>query len=290
ARVLAGGAEVMGRRYRLEEQELAAAEAAGSGRVPPTPRPAAGVILARDTASGPEVLLLRRRADVGFAAGAYVFPGGTLDEEDSHPEWRDLMAPPPPEAVSGAADPGGPDELTFVVAALRETFEETGVLLAVDQPSDREALATARQALVDGRRSFLEIVRGLGIRLAADRLVLCARWVTPESLSRRYDARFFLEESPSAIEVAAEPGELVEHIWIRPGAALAEYFEYRMRMLFPTAKTLGWLEEGSSVAEWRRRFLDSKVEPILPRLRRIEGAVIPLMPGEPRYDERDGDG
>jgi 8-oxo-dGTP pyrophosphatase MutT (NUDIX family) len=280
----------MSRRYRMEAQELAAAEAAGPGRVPPTPRPAAGVILARDTAAGPEVLLVRRRADVGFAAGAYVFPGGTLDEEDSDPGWRDWLVEPPAAAVAGAADPGGPPERTYIVAALRELFEETGALLAADSAPGSDELAAKREALVAGQARFLDIVAGWGVRLAGDRLVLCARWITPESLSRRYDARFFLAEAPAGVEVSAEQGELVEHSWIAPGEALERYFDADFRMLFPTARTLGWLEEGASITELRECFLGTDITPILPRLRRSGGEILPVMPGEPRYDEREGDG
>ncbi len=280
----------MSRRYRMERQELAAAEAMGPERVPPKPRPAAGVILVRDAEGGPEVLLVRRRADVGFAAGAYVFPGGTLDAADADAAWEDWLDEPPGDAVEGAADPDGPSARTFVVAALRELFEETGVLLASGAPLGRDVLAQQRDALVAGRKLFLDIVSGLDLRLAGDRLLLCARWITPESLSRRYDARFFLAAAPPETRVSPELGELVEHVWIRPAEALERYFDYDFRMLFPTARTLGWLEAGASVAEWREHFRDVSVQAILPRLRRVEGEVIPVMPGEPRYDEREGDG
>lgn len=281
----------MKRLFRLEAQELAAAEAAGPDRVPPTPRPAATVILARDTESGPQVLLVRRRADVGFAAGAYVFPGGTLDEEDSDSGWERWLDLPPRAALAGAADPDGPAARAFVVAALRETFEETGVLLSSGDAPVAAELAAEREALVAGERRFLDIIADHGIRLAGDRLVLCARWVTPEALSRRYDARFFLAEAPPGVEVVHESGELVEHRWIEPGGALKLYFEYRFSMLFPTAKTLSWLEAGESVAEWVEQFRATEVSPILPRLRRDrDGVVISVLPGEGRYDEREGDG
>lgn len=280
----------MSRLYRMEEQELAAAEAVGSARVPPTPRPAAGVILVRDGSDGPQVLLVRRRTDMGFAAGAHVFPGGTLDDEDGDPAWRDLLVEPPSAALAGAADEGGPSALTFVVAALREMFEETGALLSAGPAPDRAGLAVERAALVAGERRFLDIVRERELELAADRLILCARWITPESLSRRYDARFFLAAAPEAVEIEAERGELVEHLWIEPGRALERYFAYELRMLYPTARTLEWLTEGHSVRELQARFMDREVTPILPRLRRFEGRIIPVIPGEPGYDEREGDG
>jgi 8-oxo-dGTP pyrophosphatase MutT (NUDIX family) len=280
----------MSRRYRMEAQELAAAEAMGPGRVPPKPRPAAGVILARDAEAGPEVLLVRRRSDVGFAAGAYVFPGGTLDAADADAAWEDWLHEPPQEAVEGAADPDSPSARTFVVAALRELFEETGVLLASGGTPGHDALAREREILVAGRKLFLEIVSGLDLRLAGDRLLLCARWITPEPLSRRYDARFFLAEAPPDARISAELGELVEHVWITPGEALERYFDYDFHMLFPTARTLGWLEDGDSVADWRERFRKAEIKAILPRLIRSRGQVIPVMPDEPRYDEREDDG
>ena len=280
----------MTRRYHMETQELGAAEAAGPDRTPVTPRPAAGVILARDTGAGPEVLLVRRRTDVGFAAGAYVFPGGTLDAADADAAWDEWLEEPSREAAAGSGDLEGPSARVFVIAALRELFEETGVLLASGSEPDKDDLARARDELVAGRELFLEIVSALRIRLAGDRLVLCARWITPESLSRRYDARFFLARAPADVEVSAELGELVEHVWVTPGAALERYFDHDFRMLFPTARTLGWLEQGDSVGEWQERFLRSEIRPILPRLRRIDNEVIPVMPGEPGYDDREGDG
>ncbi len=279
--------------HEMEARELAKAEAAGPDRVPPTPRPSAGVILARDLAAGPEVLLVRRRPDVHFAAGAFVFPGGTLDPEDSDPGWRSVLAGVPAEAIEGAGDGDDPPARAFAVAALREMFEETGVLLVSSSGHmpPGAALREAREALVAGRRGFLDIVSQLEVPLAADRLVLCARWITPEALSRRYDARFFLAEAPPAVQVAPEPGELVEHVWVAPNDALDRYFASQFPMLFPTATTLGWLTEaGGSVAEWRALFLLKTVVPILPRLRRVGGEVISVLPGEPGYDDREEDG
>lgn len=282
----------MSRKFRLEARELAAAEAMGPGRVPPAPRPASGLVLVRDRPSGPEVLLVRRRSDVGFAAGAFVFPGGTLDEEDGDPSWDEWLRLPEPGALVGAVDPGDPVRpaaRAFVTAALREGFEETGVLVgAGDVPPE---VARERAALVAGRRRFLDIIASVLRRpLDASGLVLCARWITPEALSRRYDARFFLAVAPPAVEVTPETGELVEHIWIAPDEALERYFENGLPMLFPTARTLGWLAELPARADdWLRHFRETRVEPILPRLRRVDGSVIAVVPGDPLYEaEPDG--
>lgn len=227
---------------------------------------------------------------MGFAADAYVFPGGTLDEEDSDPAWRDLLAEPDPATITGAAEDEGPPTLTFVVAALRETFEETGVLLTSGPQPDAEDLADERAALVAGDLRFLDFIRERGLELAADRLILCARWITPESLSRRYDARFFLAVAPPDVEIEAERGELVNELWITPSRALERYFAHDLRMLYPTARTLEWLTGAQDVAELRARFRSREIRPILPRLRRFDGEVIPVIPGEPGYDEREGDG
>ncbi|MGH7544874.1 MAG: NUDIX domain-containing protein, partial [Gemmatimonadota bacterium] len=160
-----------GSRFDLETRELERAEAEGSDRPPVEPRPAAGVVLARETERGPEVLLVRRRADQGFAAGAYVFPGGTLDPEDADPRWREHAAgwkAHPPEVASSA------------VAACRELFEETGVLLASGVSDGGRlhagAVSAMRRALVS-ERSFLELIAGSGLTLDLGRLALCGRWI-----------------------------------------------------------------------------------------------------------------
>lgn len=265
--------------FDLEARELDRAEAEGLDRPPVEPRPAAGVILAREAADGPEVLLVRRRPDQGFAAGAYVFPGGALDPEDGDPRWRE-------HAAGWNAHP--PEVAAFVVAACRELFEETGVLLASGAAGSRRlhpgATSAMRRALASGR-SFLELISGSGLALDLGRLAFCARWVTPVPLSRRYDARFFLAAVPRDAEVAAGAAELVEHQWIAPARALERHHARDLPMLFPTATTLEWLAAGASVENWFGRCRDARAEPLLPRLRRAAGAVRPVLPGTREYVE-----
>lgn len=267
--------------FEMETRELERAEREGFRHPPVEPRPAAAVILARDGGRGPEVLLVRRRTDLLFAGGAYVFPGGTLDPEDSDPRWREH---------SIGWDAHGADVAPFAVAACRELFEEAGVLLALG-PGGSPTLPPAlpppavrqMRAALARDRSFLELLSGAGLRLDLSPLVLFSRWITPVPLSRRYDARFFLAAAPEGVEVLAESGELVEHIWIRPGEAVDRYAAGAFPMLFPTVTMLGWLRDGGSIRELAERARGKEVPPILPRLRRTASGVIPVLPGTREY-------
>lgn len=266
-------------RFELEARELERAEAEGVERPPVEPRPAAGVLLAREAAAGPEVLLVRRRADQGFAAGAYVFPGGTLDAEDADPRWRRHAA---------GWNAHTPEVATSAVAACRELFEETGVLLASSAAENDRlhagATSAMRRALLSGR-SFLELIAGAGLTLDLGRLALCGRWITPVPLSRRYDARFFLAAAPRGTEVATGATELVDHRWMAPADALALHDAGDLPMLFPTATTLAWLAADASLDDWFARCGDAADEPLLPRLRRVSESVRPVLTGTREYVE-----
>ena len=265
--------------FDLEAREFERAEASGFAGPPAQARPAAGCILARDGPAGPEVLLVRRRSDLGFAAGAYVFPGGALDAGDRDPRWA--------EHADGWAD-HAEEVRPYAVAACRECLEETGVLLARaphgPDPLPAAGVRALRSQLLAGR-SFLELCAGAGLRLALDRLVWFAWWITPVLLPRRYEARFFLAPAPPGAQVGADLGELREHVWVAPRAALERYEAGAWPLMFPTATTLRWLCEGASVADWLARWRGRSVAPLLPRLRRTPDGVRPVLPGTPEYVE-----
>jgi 8-oxo-dGTP pyrophosphatase MutT (NUDIX family) len=225
------------------------------GRLEPAvPRDAATVILLRQDASagdggGVEAFLLRRTAELEFAPGAYVFPGGSVDARDADPGigW----AGPGPAEFAALLDVPPDRARALVCAAVRETFEESGVLLAGashdDLVSDSAALAADRHALLAGTASLAEVLGRRGLVLRTDLLTPWARWITPEASPRRFDTWFFAaalppgQEATAAPEGHADPGESESGTWLRPASALEAARAGQMTLLPPTAVTLGEL-------------------------------------------------
>lgn len=199
----------------------------GRGTVPVTPiRDAATVLVLRETAEGLEVYLTRRSARSAFLPEFYVFPGGAVDAADAV-EARALLR--------GSA---GDVEPALAYAAVRETFEEVGLLFA-DRPVDAEALAAARRAVLAGETTFAQAVRELGVALDAGRyLRYFSRWITPAGEPRRFDARFFVARAPAEQIAEADAVEVHDGRWLRPADALALAERGELRLIFPTIKHL----------------------------------------------------
>jgi 8-oxo-dGTP pyrophosphatase MutT (NUDIX family) len=192
-----------------------------------------------------ELLLMRRPRDADFAAGAYVFPGGVAHAEDA--QWGDEIA----------------------VAAVRELFEEVGILLARGAgrfARDRESERV--RTLVAGGKSFAEALRSIGLQPALDRLVLLTRWVTPALLSRRYDARFYLARLPAGQTVRPEPGEVSDWLWVTPERALRDP---AITLVYATQKVLESVngdEDATSLIMRTRRLKNVPV--VEPRMTQTE--------------------
>lgn len=201
------------------------------------PRDSATVILLREEEPGFSVFMVRRHAKSGFMAGAYVFPGGTLDAADRTPSLLARVAGrAPDEAARVIAEDDGERALALHVAALRETFEEVGVLLA--DGADPATLEDARRRLNAGELSFEALVAELDVRLRADALTPLSRWVTPEVEPRRYDARFFLARAPREQRAMHDRVEVTAGEWLRPRDALERGARGEIQLPPPTLRTL----------------------------------------------------
>ncbi|MFE9428239.1 NUDIX hydrolase [Kitasatospora sp. NPDC006697] len=225
--------------------------ALAAGRLTPlVPKPSATVVLLRDGAAGPQAYLLRRRSSMAFAAGMYAYPGGGVDARDAggEPGW----AGPSPEQW---AERLGVDRATaqaVVCAAVRETFEEAGVLLA---GPDADSIAPARDwtaeraALEAHQLSFADFLRENRLVLRSDLLGGWARWVTPAFEERRYDTWFFVAALPPGQLAAHEVGEADRVAWLPPAEAVRGHAEGRYGMLPPTITVLRELLPLRSAAE-----------------------------------------
>jgi 8-oxo-dGTP pyrophosphatase MutT (NUDIX family) len=191
------------------------------------PRPAATVAILREGPDGPEVLLTHRPATMAFGPGLHVFPGGALADGDADPRLVERLVPP----LGG--DPAGLHGPAFVVAALREAWEESGILFA--SGLDAPGFPTPAQA---GGAEFGELVLARDVTLRGDWLVPLSRWVTPPVVQRRYDARFFVAWLPDGAVPSFHGGEVVAHEWVAPLSALEAMADGRIELWTPTSCTL----------------------------------------------------
>jgi glyoxylase-like metal-dependent hydrolase (beta-lactamase superfamily II)/8-oxo-dGTP pyrophosphatase MutT (NUDIX family) len=214
------------------------------------PHPAATVVLLRPGATGLEVLLTHRPSTMAFAADMHVFPGGRVDAAD-HDHRLVARSAISTEAAAVALGGDLPPEAAHAafVAAIREAFEEVGVLLA-DMPPEADLVA-ARDRLLGDPGAFPDIVIDLGLHLRTDRLVPLSRWVTPSTMPRRFDVRFFAAAVSSDVEVRLVGDEVAAHAWHTPRAALDAMGAGQIGMWIPTSATLQQLEHVTSIDQVR---------------------------------------
>src|SRR4051795_8495362 len=238
---------------RLPQEAAAYVRALAAGEATAAqPRHASTVVLLRDRPEGMQSYLLRRTRTMAFAAGMYVLPSGSVDPRDETLS-DDAWAGPPPAAWAAllSADEGLTKAL--VCAAVRETFEESGVLLAGAGPDDVVADTTGddwetdRAALVDHTLSFAAMLDRRGLVLRADLLRPWAHWITPEVEPKRYDTRFFVAALPAGQGTRDVGGESDRLVWLPPQQALDLHEAGGLAMLPPTAFTLAELTSYSSV-------------------------------------------
>lgn len=244
-----------------------------AGRIEPVPaRDAATVVILRD---GPEVYLLRRKTSMAFAAGAYVFPGGSVDPRDT--DHAVAWAGPSPREWGEVF---GADESTargLVCAAVRETFEESGVLLAGPGPDSVVEDTTGddweadRLALIDRSLAFADFLAKRGLVLRSDLLKPWAHWITPEIEHRRFDTRFFAAVLPPGQRTRDVGGEADQVAWKRPAEAIELAHKGEIFLMPPTYQTLSELAAFDSVAA--ALAVHREIVTILPKAVEIEGEM-----------------
>ncbi|PPQ29647.1 NUDIX hydrolase [Rhodopila globiformis] len=236
-----------------------------------TARPAATILLLRDGSDGIEVFMVVRHHAIDFAAGALVFPGGRVEEADFA-----LAAQPVDHPVPGRPDTDG---MAFRIAAIRETFEECGVLLArprgssglVDAAALQRLDAQYRAALNAGSIGFDTVLEAEDLMPAPDLLVHFAHWITPVNQPKRYDTHFFLAEAPPEHLAVHDGTEAVESIWITPRQALADTEAGRFKLVFATAKNLEKLGRSGTVQEAMDAARAARVVTVQPKGTKLEG-------------------
>lgn len=260
---------------------------------PARPRHAATVVLLRDGAtegSGAaelEVYLLRRVATMPFAPRMHVFPGGAVDPRDAGGDVR--WAGPPPAYWAEVFQADEPLARALVCAAVRETFEESGVLLAgADEASVVASTAAPdwevdRRALVDRSLGFAEFLQRRGLVLRSDLLRPWAQWITPELEMRRYDTRFFVAALPGSQRPRDVGGEADRVAWLPVREAVEQHRRGELGMFPPTYATLLELAEYATVDDVLAASAARVIEPWMPRIV-IDGDDVSLvMPGDPEY-------
>lgn len=244
---------------------------------------AATILLVRD-APTLEVLMVQRHHQIDFVPGALVFPGGKTAPEDAHPDW----------AAHCDGFDGDAVQLGLRICAVREAFEESGVLLArpagargagkpLADVGHTQAIALNREAIEKGAVSFLKSVEDAGLVLALDALVPFAHWITPKGMPKRFNTWFYVAAAPPDQVAACDGREAVDACWITPAEALRDGREGKRKIIFPTRLNVEKLAESATVTQAlsaaRARTIVT-VEPVI--VREADGPVL-TIPAEAGY-------
>jgi glyoxylase-like metal-dependent hydrolase (beta-lactamase superfamily II)/8-oxo-dGTP pyrophosphatase MutT (NUDIX family) len=258
------------------------------------PRPAATLVLVRDARAGMEVFMIRRTQSAAFMGGAHVFPGGGVDASDASAELAAHCHGLDDAQASGllGLEQGG---LAYWAAAVRECFEEAGLLLAHDAKGEyadlnhaerAQVFAQWRESVRTGRATLAELCREHELRLAAGRMAYYSHWITQPGRPRRYDTRFFVAEAPLSQTPSHDNREAVDHAWIQPAEALARHRRGEMHLVFPTIKTLESIAQFNTAAALMEYARSPRKMPVMaPRTASSRDGRKLLVPGDYAYAE-----
>jgi 8-oxo-dGTP pyrophosphatase MutT (NUDIX family) len=261
---------------------------------PAIPSAAATLVLLRERAAGPaEILLVQRHGRSKFAAGDYVFAGGKVEADDIPDDverfCRGLTAAEASARLGGDLTPR--QALGYWVGAIREAFEEVGILLAYDAaggfvrptPDNHERFAAYRRACQSSNPAFFTMLRAEGLTLATDRLTYFAHWITPEEQPLRFDTRFFAAPAPAGQEPTGDDYEMTDLKWLTPQEAVEAQRRGEITLRNPTVKNLMLFDGARDTAHALERVRDRDVPTIRPRVIMEGDQRRVLMPGDPGY-------
>jgi 8-oxo-dGTP pyrophosphatase MutT (NUDIX family) len=243
--------------------------------------PAATILLVRD-APPLEVLMVQRHHQIDFVPGALVFPGGKTAKADHDEAWE------------GACDGFDLPHRALRICAIREAFEESGILLA--RPATARGpgaplapaaltgvIADKRVAVDKGEANFLDVVLGAGLVLALDTLTPYAHWITPEGMPKRFDTHFYIAEAPDDQVAACDGREAVDACWIAPQDALAEAAAEKRKIIFPTRLNVEMLAQSGTVAAALEASRSRRIVTVEPKVVREAGGSVLTIPAEAGY-------
>jgi 8-oxo-dGTP pyrophosphatase MutT (NUDIX family) len=240
-------------------------------------RPAATIMLMRDEPAF-QVLMVKRHHQIDFASGALVFPGGKTHAGDHDPAWSEWAA--------GWAGLDG-EQRALRIAAIREVYEEAGVLLALGRDGEPfggdDRAGAAREAVSKDERPFLDLVRELDLRLDLDALTVFARWITPNVMPKRFDTWFYLARANSDQLAVCDGWETVDVEWIAPDEAIRLAAAGERTVIFPTRMNLQLLAEASDSPDAIGRAMARTLVPVEPKVERRESGSVLVIPPDAGY-------
>ncbi len=233
--------------------------------------------------------MVKRSSNLGFLGGHHVFPGGAVDDQDADPALAELIDGF--DAAECARRFGIDDAVrarAHVVAAIRELFEESGILLARDDGDGdeqrQERFQAARRLVASGELPFLRFLADEGLRLQAGDLWYYAHWITPESGEKRFDTRFFVARMPDGQSAEHDRHESIEGEWVRPRVALERYAKRQIELVPPTICSLDRLALHDSVEEVIEAARTLDVVDVIPRITLLDDTITILYPGDDDYE------
>ena len=245
-------------------------------RQPAETKPAATILLLRDHPEF-EVLMVKRHHQIDFASGALVFPGGKTHAGDTDPAWAEHCV---------GWDAFDDEQRTLRIGAIREAYEEAGILLAegLDGSDFAEVCDPVVRAAVDrGETAFIDVVKDLGVRLRLDALAVFARWITPTMMPKRFDTWFYAARAPADQVAAADGREAVDAEWIAPKEVLRLADAGERTVIFPTRMNVQLLAEASSAADCVARAEGRTLVTVLPVVELRDGARFLVIPPDAGY-------